>query len=173
METITNLTGISSVQIKNIIMLGFIGCIMLGIGEEYVTIAIGIAYPAFMSFLALETKRTDDDKQWLTYWIVFGAFNIIDHFADVITVFIPILPLLQSALPHLPECIQAHREPSWSTMPTSCQMWRSTSRRSRKLSKSSQKSLRRPDKLLRTLSTTWLRLLIDTEIWDIKTFSIS
>ena len=89
METITEMTGITAVQIKNIIMLTFIGCIMLGVGEDYVTIAIGIGYPAFMSFLALETKSTDDDKQWLTYWIVFGAFNIIDHFAEVITAFIP------------------------------------------------------------------------------------
>ena len=89
MDTITELTGITSLQIKNIMLLSFVGCIMLGVGEEFVTIAVGIAYPAFMSFLALETKQTDDDKQWLTYWIVFGAFNIIDHFADVITNFIP------------------------------------------------------------------------------------
>ena len=89
MDTITEMTGITAIQIKNIIMLIFIGCIMLGVGEEYVTIAVGIGYPAFMSFLALETTNTEDDKQWLTYWIVFGAFNIIDHFADVITVFIP------------------------------------------------------------------------------------
>ena len=53
------------------------------------TIAIGIAYPAFMSFLALETKRTDDDKKWLTYWVSFGAFNIIDHFTNFITRYIP------------------------------------------------------------------------------------
>ena len=42
-----------------------------------------------MSFLALETKRTDDDKKWLTYWVSFGAFNILDHFSKIITQFIP------------------------------------------------------------------------------------
>ena len=62
MQTITEMTGITAVQVKNIIMLSFLGCIMLGVGEDYVTIAVGIGYPAFMSFLALETKSTDDDK---------------------------------------------------------------------------------------------------------------
>merc|ERR1719362_1390608 len=62
---------------------------MLGVGEHYVTIAVGVAYPAFMSFLALESEGADDDKQWLTYWTVFGAFNIVDHFAGVLTVFVP------------------------------------------------------------------------------------
>ena len=89
METITEMTGITAVHMKNMLLGGFIICMMLGIGEDQVTIAVGILYPAFMSFLALETKQTDDDKQWLTYWIVFGAFNIVDHFADVITDFIP------------------------------------------------------------------------------------
>ena len=89
MESFTEMTGITGMQIKNTVMLLFIGCIMLGIGESYVTIAVGIAYPCFMSFLALNTDESEDDKYWLTYWTVFGAFNILDHFAEVITVFIP------------------------------------------------------------------------------------
>ena len=89
METITELTGITASQIKNTALLAFIGCIMLGVGEHYVTIAIGVAYPAVASFLALESHGTDDDKRWLTYWTVFGAFTLVDHFAGIVTVFIP------------------------------------------------------------------------------------
>ena len=89
MDTITNLTGITASQIKNIIVLVFSGMIFFGAGEKFFTIAVGVAYPTFMSFMALESVDENDDKQWLTYWIVFGAFNILDHFADVITAFIP------------------------------------------------------------------------------------
>jgi len=62
---------------------------MLGIGQTYITNIIGVAYPAFMSFLALESEGLDDDKQWLTYWVCFGAFNIVDQFAGIILSFIP------------------------------------------------------------------------------------
>ena len=42
-----------------------------------------------MSFLALESDGAADDKQWLTYWVCFGAFNIVDQFAGIILQFIP------------------------------------------------------------------------------------
>jgi len=63
--------------------------VMFGVGSSYITNLLGVAYPAFMSFLALETEGMDDDKQWLTYWVCFGAFNIVDQFAGVILRFIP------------------------------------------------------------------------------------
>ena len=62
---------------------------MLGIGNTYITCLLGVAYPVFMSFLALESAGADDDKQWLTYWVVFGLFNIVDQFAGFILTFIP------------------------------------------------------------------------------------
>ena len=63
--------------------------VMFGIGQTYITNIIGVLYPAFMSFIALETDGLDDDKQWLTYWVCFGVFNIFETFAGIILRFIP------------------------------------------------------------------------------------
>ncbi|WOO83490.1 Protein YOP1 [Vanrija pseudolonga] len=42
---------------------------------------IGWGLPAYLSIKAIETPSTNDDKQWLTYWVVFGTFNLIESFA--------------------------------------------------------------------------------------------
>jgi receptor expression-enhancing protein 5/6 len=53
---------------------GGIALVMFGVGQVYLTTLIGVLYPGFMSFIALETEDIDDDKLWLTYWVVYGAF---------------------------------------------------------------------------------------------------
>jgi receptor expression-enhancing protein 5/6 len=49
-----------------------------------------------MSFIALESEGEDDDKQWLTYWVCYGAFNIVDQFAGIILQFIPFYYFLKT-----------------------------------------------------------------------------
>lgn len=55
MEQLTQLTGLSEKQLaKYGLGLGVV-CVMLGIGANYITCLLAVAYPAFMSFLALES----------------------------------------------------------------------------------------------------------------------
>ena len=72
--------------------------------------AIGFVYPTAMSIRAIETPQKDDDIQWfviclsscplhssltlsmyatyrLTYWVVFGAFTIIEDFLGLAYLF--------------------------------------------------------------------------------------
>ena len=66
-----------------------VALVVLGVGNVYITTLIGVCYPALQSFLALESKGSEDDKQWLTYWVCYGVFSIIDQFAGIILSFIP------------------------------------------------------------------------------------
>jgi hypothetical protein len=43
-------------------LVGMVVLVMLGIGQTYITNIIGVAYPAFMSFMALESDGLDDDE---------------------------------------------------------------------------------------------------------------
>jgi len=72
--------------------------IVFGVGSSILTNIIGVAYPAFMSFVALESDGADDDKMWLTYWVVFGCFSIADQFAGIILSLIPFYYVLKVAL---------------------------------------------------------------------------
>lgn len=51
---------------------------------------VGFVYPAYCSIKAIESTNKDDDTQWLTYWLIFALFKIIEGFADV---FLSRLPL--------------------------------------------------------------------------------
>ncbi|KAF8966197.1 hypothetical protein BGZ46_000417 [Entomortierella lignicola] len=50
---------------------------------------LGWIYPAYRSFKALETPALDDDKQWLTYWTVYGFVAIVESFTDVLLYWFP------------------------------------------------------------------------------------
>ena len=79
-------------------MVGLVLFVVFGIGQSLITTLLGVFYPVFMSFHALESSHNaDDDKQWLTYWVVFGAFNMIDQFAGFILHFIPFYYVLKLA----------------------------------------------------------------------------
>ena len=45
---------------------------------------VGFLYPAYCSIKALESSVKNDDTQWLTYWVVFAFFSVVEYFADFI-----------------------------------------------------------------------------------------
>ena len=81
MEMLNKVSASTGIPLGKLMQYGLIAAVllvMLGIGQSYITNVMGVAYPAFMSFIALESDGKDDDTQWLTYWVCFGAFNIVD-----------------------------------------------------------------------------------------------
>jgi receptor expression-enhancing protein 5/6 len=58
-------------------------------GAKLISDLIGFFYPAYMSFKAIDSVDTADNTQWLTYWVVFSLFSIIESTASVLTSIIP------------------------------------------------------------------------------------
>ena len=88
MELLSEKAGIDA---KIVLLVLGAACFFVFIGyfDYYITNIIGIIYPAFWSIRAIESKESDDDKQWLTYWVVFSLFSILDLFSGFILKFIP------------------------------------------------------------------------------------
>ena len=38
---------------------------------------------------AIDSEDKDDDTQWLTYWVVYAAFGILEYFTDILLSWIP------------------------------------------------------------------------------------
>lgn len=67
-------------------------------GATFISFSVGFLYPAYMSFKAVETKgNKDDDRLWLTYWVVFGFVHVFDDFLGRILSFLPLYNVLKIA----------------------------------------------------------------------------
>eukprot|EP01038_Epipyxis_sp_PR26KG_P011160 gene11160-14974_t len=64
--------------------------LFMGFAAGFITNLVGFLYPMYCTIKAIETKRTDDDIQWLVYWVVFGLFHVVENFVDYILYWFPI-----------------------------------------------------------------------------------
>ena len=96
-QKISQQTGVPQQKVLQYALVFLVMFVVFGIGASVITNVIGVAYPCFMSFYALESQGADDDKQWLTYWVVFGLYTITDQFAGFILSFIPFYYVLKVA----------------------------------------------------------------------------
>jgi len=66
-------------------------------GGNFILDVIGFLYPAYCSIKAIESKDKDDDSQWLTYWLVFGLFKVVEGTADILISSIPFYFFIKAA----------------------------------------------------------------------------
>ena len=74
------------------VLIGLAVCVasvVIGYLDTYITCLVGIVIPSICSIRAIETKDPEDDKQWLTYWVVYGIFTFIDLFSGFILKYVP------------------------------------------------------------------------------------
>ena len=67
-------------------------------GFSIVVTSISVVYPGLLSIRAIESPNKDDDKYWLTYWMVFGLLNVSETFLFFIFYYIPYWNFLRLGL---------------------------------------------------------------------------
>ena len=89
---LTTASGTVGVK-KEYMALGFIAfpiiLLLLMGGANFIVDLVAYLYPAYASVRAIESEGKDDDTQWLTYWLVFSLFKLVEGVADSILQYIP------------------------------------------------------------------------------------
>lgn len=97
-DVVSKASATTKVGKVNLVM-GFLGFtavwLAIGYGSPFLCDLIGFVFPAYLSFKAVESKDTKDDTQWLTYWIVYSYFGILEFFSDYILFWIPFYSLIK------------------------------------------------------------------------------
>ncbi|XP_014668186.1 PREDICTED: receptor expression-enhancing protein 5-like isoform X1 [Priapulus caudatus] len=70
---------------------------VLGYWAQLVCNFIGFVYPSYRSVKAIESSDKDDDTKWLTYWVVFAYFSVIEFFVDIVLSWFPVYWLVKVA----------------------------------------------------------------------------
>ncbi|ETS80360.1 Protein yop-1 [Pestalotiopsis fici W106-1] len=58
--------------------------IVFNLGGQLLTNVAGFVIPGYYSLQALFTASKVDDTQWLTYWVVFAFFTVIESLVNVV-----------------------------------------------------------------------------------------
>ncbi|KAM4056012.1 TB2/DP1, HVA22 family protein [Hirsutella rhossiliensis] len=58
--------------------------IIFNLGGQLLTNFAGFVLPGYYSLNALFTTNKDDDTQWLTYWVVFSFFTVLESFFNIV-----------------------------------------------------------------------------------------
>ena len=82
-KLISQKTGVDGKIISSILIICSIFC-FINIFSRHITCIVGVILPAYWSIKAIESPEYDDDKQWLTYWAIYGLFTLLDQFANII-----------------------------------------------------------------------------------------
>merc|ERR1711934_135589 len=89
MQTLQDKTGIKKLYIAAGLSLAVTIFILFGFGAGLLCNFVGFVYPAYASFKSLESPNSNDDRLWLTYWVVYSCFCLIEGFLEYLLFWVP------------------------------------------------------------------------------------
>ena len=87
MKAIEHKTGIKGYLVLAGLLICII-CVYFNIFQSVITNLVGTVYPSFCTMRCIQI-RGDEKIKWLTYWVIFACFTIMDMFSPIIMKVVP------------------------------------------------------------------------------------
>jgi len=96
LNTIAAKTGVQRAYLAIATGVLFVLFVLFGFGAGPVCNLVGFVYPIYASFKAIRTPTNEHDAaHWLTYWVVFAFFTLIESFTDLLFNWVPFYHLFK------------------------------------------------------------------------------
>eukprot|EP00092_Neocalanus_flemingeri_P011590 GFUD01012491.1.p1 GENE.GFUD01012491.1~~GFUD01012491.1.p1 ORF type:complete len:231 (-),score=77.61 GFUD01012491.1:171-863(-) len=89
-------TGLDRIILVGVILAVSFLSLVIGFGAGLLSRVVGFLYPAYESVKALHFKEKDKEKRWLTYWVVFSFFHVLEFFSDHLVWWVPFYWLVKT-----------------------------------------------------------------------------
>merc|ERR1711959_455310 len=89
LQTLQDKTGIKKLYLAAGVALVVTIIIFFGFGAGLLCNFVGFVYPAYASFKSLEANDVNEDRLWLTYWVVYSCFCLIEGFLEYVLFWVP------------------------------------------------------------------------------------
>merc|ERR1712080_385422 len=89
MQTLQDKTGVEKLYLAAAAAIAITLFILIGFGPALLCSFVGFVYPAYASFKSLESANTNDDRLWLTYWVIYSCFCLVEGFLEFVLFWVP------------------------------------------------------------------------------------
>ncbi|XP_054716196.1 receptor expression-enhancing protein 5-like [Uloborus diversus] len=73
-------TKVDRVYLATVTVFVLLASLVINYGLELICGSVGFLYPAYKTIASLEKADNESARRWLTYWLVFAAFNFLQIF---------------------------------------------------------------------------------------------